>query len=193
MSSPSLPVEVSLKRPAAFLRRSAVNRAGGWLLKGLAGMFFLASGLRAEGELEPRNLVDQMDKTLRIEAPPGAKVEPTPSGGLKVSYTVETPPGKSLWVSVKRVFSPAEPGSAVSVDVSGFEGAVLLNVWNDEKKQAFKRLDAPSGNVVDLHSLHYRGSEEDFSGKVIAVEVAMEVTKQPGDHVVEIERFVLDR
>lgn len=192
MSSPFRFANVSVDVTRLDGRRCA--RTCAWrFVVGVLGLFFLVSDVCAEGDSGSRNLVDQVDKTLRIEAPPGAKVEPTPSGGLKVSYTVDAPPGKSLWVSVKRVFSPAEPGSAVSVDVSGFEGAVLLNVWNDEKKQAFKRLDAPSGNVVDLHSLHYRGSEEEFSGKVIAVEVAMEVAKHPGDHVVEIERFVLDR
>jgi hypothetical protein len=134
-----------------------------------------------------------VDKTLKIQAPPGAKIEPTDGGGLKVSYTIEKSPTKSLWLSVKRVFAEAEAGNAVAIDVPNFAGVVLLNVWNEESRQGFRRLDGQAGHVIDLHRLSYKGSDEEFSGKVRAVEIAMQVDKGEGDHVVEIERFVLDR
>jgi hypothetical protein len=172
--------------------------AGGPVVRPFAGLFaaavlFSAASLRAGEADGPRNLVSPVDKTLKIQAPPGATVEPTSGGGLKVSYTIEKSPAKSLWLSVKRVFAEPEAGNAVAVDVPNFEGVVLLNVWNEESRQGFKRLGGQAGNVVDLHGLSYKGSQEDFSGKVRAVEIAMQVDKGEGDHVVEIERFVLDR
>lgn len=155
-------------------------------------MMMLVPGGRA-GEIEgPVNLLDKTE-TFSIQAPPGAQIEVTPSGGLKVTYSIVEPPGKPLWLSLKRVFKPAVDGTAVVVDVPGFSKEILLNVWNESKNRAFKPLDARENPVVDLFGLHYRGSKEPFNGMVHAVEIAMEVPKYPGEHVIEIERFILDR
>lgn len=162
------------------------------LFLGAAIVLLSVSLAPAAEESGPVNLLQKSDG-LHVQGPPGAVIEPTSSGGLKVTYSIAESPSKSLWLSVKRVFNPSVPGTAVSVEVPSFSGEVLVNVWNDQKNRAFKALKSDDSRVVDLFGLNYRGAKEEFDGKVHAVEIAMQVPKFVGEHIIEIERFELDR
>lgn len=191
MFFPRQSVEASCRR--SFRRTAFGQEIWRSVLLLCATIFFLGVLTAPAGEeAGPANMLEASDK-LFVKGPPGARIEPTASGGLKVVYSITEPPSKGLWLSVKRVFDPSVNGSAVSVDVPGFEGEILLNVWNEQKIRAFKALAANDNRVVDLYGLNYRGAKEDFNGNVHAVEIALLVPKFPGEHTIEIERFVLDR
>lgn len=193
----SLPCPFPATRPNSGCRPARVRRAG-CALRSLVTAVSLSLcatpfALAAEGDSGPVNLLEDTEG-FSIQTPPGAQVTRTDSGGLKVTYSIAEKPSKDLWVSVKRVFKPFVEGNAVIVETPGFDREVLVNVWNDAKQKGFRSLGVNDERAVDLFGLGFRGSGgAEFSGKVHAVEIAMQVSRLPGDHTVEIERFELDR
>ncbi len=135
----------------------------------------------------PASLLSLKDSSVKINAPKDAKIEQTPTGGIRVTYTNATELEEAPVMDITKLFDPPVSAKAITFQWQAEEQVILVHVWNDEDKVAYQHYPPTLDYTVETKDLRYKEDLEPFAGKVRRIMVGTTLEKTQGDHVVQFE------